>query len=229
MLRWFFSVLCLLSLLLCIAVCALWQLGRANPPDEAMRVHFSWLNRGSRYTAVLHSDRIRINGPPAVPANADPLRREILARIRNSDVLWQASASDLAFKELLHAGPAVFGPPLHEGDPWSKQSRGYQIPDPQTRTPLLLEALEDPDRFVIAHIGLVEIHEQWQSTPRIYERRPDGAIHVTYFGLEADLFDARDVRTDSSDTSFAEFTPRIAPEQQAVIRDYWHRRLDVGR
>ena len=138
------------------------------------------------------------------------------------------SRHDATFRTGLTVTPRAFtGPsaPLDQ-DRYGHVGKRYRHPV-ALRVPILLRALEDPERFAAAHYGLQMIGyaKSYRMTVAAAPR-DNGSIRVRFDGLLVDLRGPHDPRVDSSDTHFADYTPTIDPAQLPAIRDQWHRRLD---
>jgi hypothetical protein len=92
--------------------------------------------------------------------------------------------------------------------------------------PSLLPALEDPQRFAMAHLLLRHLHPQMTSMVENDAKRIDGAYRVD--GLDVQLSEGRLLRGNTS-VIVREAVPSIDPAQLPRIRDQWHRRLDVAK
>src|SRR4051794_35466915 len=133
----------LLSLTACLATAWLWRRSRQSPgPDWRASFRLS----GNRYTLRTAPGGIVVFGPP--PGIGPPEFRAALAdqvsRIRNEQLRWGASRP-----------PSIVGTPRGRRNSPAElvQSNGlFQLPPGAVRP--LLTALEDPDRFVAAHVLL---------------------------------------------------------------------------
>src|SRR4051812_45607249 len=104
MLRWLFTILCLLSLLLCVATAVLW-FRSSQEADTATR-----LVQEQRYTAISAAGVLRLFGPP--PPTADPAVRAkaeaLVASLNNDQLCWRGWYAESKY-------PPEFDPP--EPDP----------------------------------------------------------------------------------------------------------------
>ena len=102
---------------------------------------------------------------------------------------------------------------------------------PSQAAPLLLEALDDPDRFAAAHVLLTDERLGWRVWAfsfrwEDYPLRGSGTLE----GLNAVLTLPK-ARAPSADASVnlvgrIEYQAYIDPAQLPAIRELWHRRLD---
>ena len=268
--RRLFAIFSALSLLLCAAVCLLWVRSyRPMPEGEGDLGSAFVARRGGRYTLESEPGVLALRGPPPAPAGA-ALRAKpggetpgrLAAGLHNDQVVWEVEYPANTFPNLRlgphwtprgRPGTAVDAlAPVNPGetaDPMVAGPRKFRTPPPfpmsEAAAPLLA-ALEDPDRFVAAHVVLALLdHDRyrrmgrtpgiWQADTVQFEPRPDGSFLHTHLGLRAELRPlGGPARPYSYSPSYGDdyvvraCTARIDPAQLATIRDRWHRRLDVA-
>jgi hypothetical protein len=203
----------------------------------------SFLRNGDRYTLISFGGQVEVRGPP--PAAADPHVRQaaqdVVAALENDQVVWVAT----------------FGEYNHE------LSIDVDLPDPVFETAAkraeenfkpadlahpLLAALEDPSRFVAAHLLLRRATPSWRNSlsplPTLWgaaysatelddfrDRYGDKPwVRVDYDGLKITLrrWQGQPWPTlISKDLQQEWLAGDPEPEQLPAIREQWHRRLDV--
>lgn len=245
--RFVVAAFCLLSLLACVGTGWLWwrshRAGRGG--EDAVTRYFA--GRQARYTLVSRAGRLTVYAPPAAPAIVppryqapnEPSPQEAAAAVRNDQVEWEIvrSRGDPRGGDQRGGSPRPFASPRVAGEglfilaatierPW------YNPPStklaPAHYAPWLLLALEDPERFVAAHLLLMDLYST--RADRL-EDRPDGSVLHTADGLRAEL------RADESfppmgmsnapDDVIQRHVARVDPAQLAALRAQWHRRLDA--
>jgi hypothetical protein len=243
-----------LSLVQCLATCVLWAVaGRAAP---APRVGFP--TPLGHVVARCDPGRVTLVGPPPPGPPADEARvRAIAARVRNADVSVQCMAGyERAMYTLEDARPGArpdtptaalsyaMHPAAHvEESPLERLLRILWVAGGSDEAPLprtfdayprpLLDALDDPDRFVAAHALL-----SWHVAP--FPACPlagaAGAYAADFDGLRIDVPAAVDRRTQLDRlgppsrpfwTYYADGpTPwRVDPALRRAVRDQWYLRL----
>jgi hypothetical protein len=191
----------------------------------------------ARYT--LHSDhgRLTLAGPPAKgPAAGEARARELLAGARNSDYAWstyelyrsadarrRGEAPDAVLPRS-EPRPGTAGWELYRSFNWrGGMTSGAVRP--------LLRALDDPDKFVVAHRMLRYLRQK--SYYEFNVRRSD-ALVVKTDGLVVELRDAGATESPGSASNALQrdypYSGSVAidPSQRDAIRDLWHDRLDVA-
>lgn len=191
----------------------------------------------ARYT--LHSDRGRLTlagPPPRGPPAGEARACELLARARNADYGWSTYESfRSAEARRLGQGPTDILPRTEPrpGTPSLELFRSFNWRGGMTSGAVrpLLRALDDPDRFVVAHQTLRYLRQKsyYEST----RRRPDGVTVVTTDGLVVELRDAgaTEQPPEAANVRQREFpnpgSIGIDALQRDAIRNIWHDRLDV--
>jgi hypothetical protein len=174
--RWIFSTLCLLSLLTCFGVAWLWWHSYRGRDDRLGIRLF-----GQRYVLRSEAGAVTAWG---LPTGGDPVRqqalRDHLATLHNRDLRWQASV------EATHGNTRIY---------WSNRTLFQPAelgldatPDGGLAGPLF-DALDDPDRFAVAHAALATLRF-WNSVADRQEVSIDGAgrrIEAHYYGLRVQL------------------------------------------
>jgi hypothetical protein len=237
--RRLFKLLTGLSLLLCVAACVLWVWTRR---------HSGFVGRvglGDRYSFFWDAGAVGLFGPP--PPAADPRVRkaaaDAVAALRNEQVLWEGyypawSPFGVSVPKPLAESPAEF-------------AEAHFVFGDLARP--LLEALDDPSRFVAAHVLLVrKASEAKLSEPPLptFRRIPGkslGPCESDYGDGEHQLtpqteVDYAGLRLIVSRRAYPEHTARgyasngtwyhpIADEADAEqipgLRDQWRGALDV--
>jgi hypothetical protein len=177
------------------------------------------------------------------PSVALPTLRETLAALRSDQVEWFVKStkptaatgpSARTCRYLVQIESPAFLLSKHNIFEWrtdmSRQAL-TEIP-PAFRSadaiPSLLPALEDPQRFVIAHLLLRHLYPQPMSMMGY-----DGAevMNGTYQvdGLNVRVSEGKLLQVYEPVWSVREGVPSIDPAQLPRIRDQWHRRLDVTK
>lgn len=141
-----------LSLMLCIAILILWARSRRH------EVIASVLVNGQRYTTITAKGKIGLFAPPA-PAH-DPTTRQMaemtVAALRNDDLWWKARFTSYDDPPLLMG---VYPPGPRRGTASKRAETGI---DRRDLVRPLLAALENPNRFVAAHVLLLRHSPQWK-------------------------------------------------------------------
>ena len=237
MLRRLFTLLSAVSLLLCVGVCVLWVRSYRNvPPTADAADRASWLYQGDRHTARSDHGRVTWYAPPTPPPNApgDDMFRGPPDVIANGNLRWQVMAKDADYRDVIEVTIRLLGAAFPDLNGEVEDRAGDPtVPRADHWRPLLVRALEYPDRFAAAHYGLWiigqvrpgELVSRW---PDDYSVRPDGTIRLRFDGLAVDIRRPSDAGLlDSGGTYIARYAASIDPAQLGAIRDQWHRRLDV--
>ena len=167
----------------------------------------------------------------------------VVSRIRNEQVIWEIERPANRFPDLKlgphhspRGGPGTATQVLAPNVP----VQGIVVPPAARHRPFpadalvppLLSALEDPDRWVAAHVLLSRLSPRWVDVA--FKAGPDDATFLyTYNGLRAELRARGGRRFFSYSPSYGDnfdvqaCAASIDPAQHARIRDWWHRRLDV--
>ena len=235
MTRRLLNTLTALSLLLCVAVGALWARSRRGGK------HFSFVARGDRYTFTSADGVIALRGAP--PPSADPRTREAaragVTALHNDQVRWFACFWGTTFGD----GISVASPNTRWRSEAQRLEDGFAAAD--LARPLLA-ALEDPDRFIAAHVLLalkydgVEVFLNTRPLPEegrylgrcdddkngAYEKSP--WLEADYAGLTVTFprWTGSWVATNRGDWSH-EVAADVEPQRMRAAREQWHRRLDV--
>jgi hypothetical protein len=232
MTRRLLNLLTVLSLLLCVAVVALWvRSGRRE--DRVGR-----LVRGARYTAVSSGGTLVVYAPPRA-ADSPAARQSAadVAAIRNDQVYWIADMSGPSCS--VDEARAIIDTPADAvQSAWEESGSADLVPP-------LLAALEDADRFVAAHVLLSLDRPPYQlPEPRVVPgaylpeyvhprtgRRDTQArqVEVDDDGMKVRLNRWADwgrTRTYSLDLPEDVLLGDVDPAQLPRVRDHWHHRLD---
>lgn len=200
-----------------------------------------------------HEDPVRRCGlvvaPPGTTAAA------LAGRIRNEQVVWEVERPARSFEDLKlgpryspRGGPGTATQTFAPADPvgffdLTPGPNSYRPFTAGEAAPALLDALEDPDQWVAAHVLLDKLTRDDR-----YRRSVGTGAGAGWFeslsGSGPDFrqtVDGLDVRLESygptryftyspsygDDFDVQACRPTIDPAQQPAIRDQWHRRLDV--
>lgn len=107
-----------------------------------------------------------------------------------------------------------------------KDYEGYRDLSPEDCLRPLLRALDDPDRFVFAHVVLQnKLPGRWRSSSSY----KDGVIILDNHGLRAEVHgqDVHALARQDKTPRFRGDALHIDPAQMPKIRKYWHDMLDV--
>ena len=221
MIRRLFMLLSAISLLLCIATCALWAAGERGP-----QLRGSWLFRGDRYTSSLSPQGLALLGPP--PQSPDPAVRQMV-----DDLARELRENDggMRFDGYTYLQYGVEFVWAKRGQPlWQQPLAGGDAAGP-----VLLSALEDPKHFVEAHLLLSTLPTGEKYSPFAgmdfnfsLVETPEGhrwrgvydTLHITLVE-DARRFDAGTWGEHMRGVVQAD------PGDMARVRDLWHSRLDV--
>ncbi|HEY2587265.1 MAG TPA: hypothetical protein VGI81_16080 [Tepidisphaeraceae bacterium] len=229
------TVASVLSLVLCMAAAVLFVPSYRREHQLSRRVH------GMRYTLVWADGRLVAYAPPK-PATEPRVRRkaeQTAAGLRNNQVCWSVACFGFDPDTIL--------------DPcWVDDAPVEDLLDFRGDAALaapLLDALEDPDRFVAAHAALsLYCRSKYSSleankvhpipggslgrNPSPWSRRrPDLPWYEgSYDGLDVVLNHWEDrpptFSPDPLDADCEHMSGYVAPGQLPIIRERWHRRLD---
>jgi hypothetical protein len=219
------SILCV-TIALCASIA--WLL--SYKPPTADPIDFRLL--GARYT--LQSDRgyLRLLGPPGHPPSADRSVWRLVAQLRNDDISWTVRVPWTHIEPRFASTATVFGNA-------ALANNIHRFGTAELTRPLL-EALEDPNRYAVAHLWLTSRElTGYNASTRV---AGDHLIAI-HDGLEVSLRPAL-LRQDPK-TLEAEFKKKlqsgeqlvevctgptalqIAPDQLPKLRRQWHNKLDV--
>lgn len=192
----------------------------------------------------------RINVMPLPP---DTTPQRIVAQLHNDQVAWDISRRTRLFFKPVSGQPEPFFSPrgrpgtaaqvLCPFDPLDEFEETYSLPNParhrpfskEALTPALLKAMDDPQRWVAAHVVLTRLNGgrgPGIGRPDRNERLPAQRVYE-FNGVTARLRPtgpAYEWTDDNSDGCYWEVTPCAAdvdPAQRERTREYWHGRLDV--
>jgi hypothetical protein len=183
-------------------------------------------------------------GPPdaEIAAMRDASKRraaraaELVAQIRNRDLIWWVARSDDGsfrpwFSPRVTGGPAEDLTPRMPRGPAAELLNGYAFGVNRSdwlhfrsdeERPALFQALDDPERFAVAHYILSEVYRRgWE---RELEQRPDGTFRYTNDGLKVELRpdgEPQEGTTFEGIAAFQKCTARIDPAQLPAIRERW--------
>jgi hypothetical protein len=172
--------------------------------------------------------------PPAIP-DAPPARSSLTVwaaagQIRNADLEWRAFGNNDRVRGPFWVSCYGRGPADVLTDSQRVVGRPASRVPPAAWSRPLLRALEDLDRFAVAHYGLVEQFRGWEpSLPSSWadDDEPEGSAVALYAGLAVRLR-WKYALEDSGGTCWTYETSAVAdPAQLPAIRELWHRRPDV--
>jgi hypothetical protein len=224
-----------LSLLLCVATAGLWVHGYRREDC------FSRVIGSGRYTVVSAKGRMTLFKPPPNKAPPDQQKRTKKAVDELTDdqmaLIALLAGDDDSLVYIVNAEAFPLRGTVAEEFVISTYARPDLIP-------ALLEAMEDRNRFVVAHLVLSRVtkrlDERWLLPqpvagrllgPRRPGRDPDGpAIRVVHNGLPLTLVEwvSEDLAPVWSLDLHAQCLRAVAdPAAIERVRAEWHRRLDV--
>jgi hypothetical protein len=206
------------SLVLCAATLLAWWRSHRSPGPLATL-------GGPPVRYALHADRgrLRLDGPPVIPAADLAAARARLDGLGNGAVRWVFVATGSVRERFLV--------PYFEDKRWFALSGGSRPGLPPAEEAALLAALDDPDRFVAAHIALRagrRIDDQW-------ERSADGTPVWNWGGVRvrtprltpADVWTAEGLAKHSAWIGSGEWS--ADPADRLALRDAWAARLAQTR
>jgi hypothetical protein len=237
-----FTSLCVLSLLLCVAVCVLWVTSYAGG-NAVTR-----LTKQGRLTVRSERGTLSLTRPPRA---SDPLAQKLarndfsgsmvelrvrstgewlVNRIRNDQTSWFGTRVVSGPEQGRWRSLVVF-PTDDVGELWPPHSARYTAGD---YIPALVAALEQPDKFAVAHLLLginLEEMEPLTEPRRAIHQQSAESVRYTCDGL---TFDVRAIGEGdryathlADDEEVVDAASSIDVRQLPAIRDLWHRRLDV--
>ena len=194
--------------------------------------------------------------PATAPATrpASPTPGELVAQLRNDQILWEVgypvyaspreqmglhysprARADTPAGVLAPVDPGEESPEFMRGASWQGWPRPPFSAAELAR--LLLEALEDPDRFAAAHVVLMQAEDntywQYRLRKQSFRQDPDNLFR---FDVEADGLRA-ELITDGNPGHFYLYgdrevqvvacAGRVDPAQRFRLVRQWHARLDV--
>jgi hypothetical protein len=229
--RRFFTLLSALALVLCVTTRAVWehreQRRSRRPPVLATPSAVPHLPPATRPAA-----------PPATGQNLTDAQR-FISEIRNDQVTWGVervlNRPDEGKLRPLDGTPAVHGPAKDVEDEIALNEHGPGAGLEQL-TPALLQALDDPDRFVIAHVILYHqyIMLPYSGVSSIppgkfgITKEPDGSFVHIYDNLRVRLKPQPEEWTghDGDDDIVGWYcTASVDAAQMRMIKEQWQSRL----
>lgn len=178
----------------------------------------------------------RVGGPVTRPVDA-PSAAEIVAQIRNQELEWViARWEDGTFHRWVT-------PRIGSGGPAHRLVDGHLLVDDYrtAKPPLfpreelvapLLRALDDPDRFVIAHAMLARLfRDKRLDLGGELVNQPGGTFAYVFDGLAITLRPVGDADEGTTYEGIAAFQPCTAAIDRAqlpAIREQWRRRFEGG-
>jgi len=203
-----FNLLTILSLLLSVAVAALWVWSaRGNNLRGGPVLGLTWSVRQGGLTGYL----------PPQPASA--------ARIDNDDVQWYVHREAQGFfkRDTGRTAFIAFGVTGGAGGIGGYQRDGTPVFTPND-VATLLRGLESSDGFVAAHVRLAELHRTDRSVTT--EDRADGSCVAVVDGLRVVLRPVRRYTNNRrNDTVMYIASAEADPKQIPVLHDLWLRRV----
>jgi hypothetical protein len=244
------NLVTVVSLLLCAATTAVWVW--SYRPGGAGKTLASVCIRGERCTLRSGPGWLAVYAPP--PLRPVPKMvtdafgfspAQLIPAIRNDQIVWEVEYSGSAFAELELA--SHFSPRARPGTAAAGLAPVEEDDDHALALPFrldevarpLLAALEDPRRFVAAHVVLMGAKDRayWQNlrARRLSSFDDDRFV----FDLDADGLRARLTAARGSGRSFSgtyrfrygmavlTCAATVDPGEQARVARQWHERLDV--
>jgi hypothetical protein len=221
--RHIFTLVSALSLLLCVAVVALWMRSH-DSSDRMSRI----LNR-DRYTLRSEQGRLTLFSPPRVRIATQPLQNisteaddrveAIISRMDNRQLVWEAAQTDAGMLQKIQ----TFAHPDEQVCDLWKTNLGR----PGKTIPLLLRALERPEQFAIAHLLLGQ--RLGIAATEIKQQQPGSALYTSdglRFAIRAEA-PQMGGPTFSLEVDAQWCSAQIDVTQLPAMREQWHRRLDV--
>jgi hypothetical protein len=224
------------SLALCVAVCVLWARSGTRG-DRVARVV-----GGLRFVVVSEDGRLVLRGPPSPARSADAGRalEESVSQLRNEQIAWEPLvSSEMGYGYRIESAErSARARPSSQAEAVWKQCASARVERP------LLRALDDPDRFVAAHVLLVErlrrrgdrsdpwsdqVRGEWMPELDVGHGRPRGRSWVgKYKGLRVTLQMPQDIDLRERGLDRHECEPSFDAAEFPLLRDEWHRRLSVA-
>ena len=218
-------------LLLIIAATVLWAVSY-----DIGRYQVSWTRDGTRYTGRFECGDLIVYAPPRAKSIANVrLAEHWLANTANSDMGWRVLA-DGQFR-VIAAYPLIFGD-AQKTLPSGERIGKFDATNVAASLPPLLRALDDPDRYVVAHVilgNLVGFPKGASSSLR----QQGGKIKQVWCNLEMELTPvfaapatapqevANPKRQRVNAYCQGDQAVRIDPAQMPALSRMWHDRLDA--
>jgi len=154
-----FHLVCALSLILATAVVLLW-----TESFDGQRQIIGILRGGENHALVSKAGQLVLVGPPMQEVS-DPLPRQLIGRMCNSDFEWSKIGSDYV------CGAARRDTPTWEvyQHYFMRERRGRGL-EPDLRI-WIYEAKDDPNRYVPAHMLFMFAAEQKRTKPQVSAQR----------------------------------------------------------
>lgn len=226
MLRKVFTVVSAVSLVLAMGAAVLWVQGTRQV------LYASGVIFGRRYGVSCDRQGVIIHRPPR--SNASAQLSTIISNLNNDQLAWEAD-----FQRYGNGYLGIDSPRIRSGTPADQVFGNGQPPTDWLKAgamPLLLDALDDPRRFVVAHVLLarrsafsrVRASNEWEASFKWSRPDLDGGgsydhlavrLHIDRVPKPPDGIESRPDRQ-------VEYVARIDPSQMGAIREQWHLRLD---
>ena len=229
-----FNFLSAASLVTAVYVAGVWFFSTED--RDRLRVPTPW----GRYTLESYQRRLRLSGPPAPPPGADERKGwEVVARLSNHHLRWEQH-------RLVSPGRTqilrIVVEPAEGTAAWEVKL-GPSAAGIYTRP--LLKALDDPHKFMAAHVLLraVTAAPPWGGTPPPWggvagaELRSGGKAFCWYDGMGLELLQPDAVEAQIGGVGSGAVTSvfrhgtgaswRVDPAQREALADLWHERLDA--
>jgi hypothetical protein len=230
--RGLFSFLSALSLMLCVnesALCA----GDSVPANDHDIFSFYCNSLHARYTVRANADRIALYGPPLggtsfARTHIAPAR---LRRILNGTLDWKITEF---VEDATDASNNFFW--IEAGDVMLNSLLEALFPPPTRETiPALLDAMEDPNRFISAHWlmtseSIAFAIPEPPAEKNSLTRQPDGSFIYLRDGLHLEFSRLTETaRGVAVGGPIIEYSCRMSvdPRQFPALLARWHRRLDI--
>ena len=235
MLRRLFTVASVLSLVMCAS--AVWLLARnGRVAGERHEIFSAYLkSRHARYTLYGDPDSLAFCAPPPAkprwpwnqpipPDEADQRSpATLLELMRNADVTWELWQD---------YGDERLKLPPNPSDKAPGHSRLHST-DEGLLIPMLLEALEDPQRVAIAHVYLTKLPASGETLPDVEDmtlpQKPAGQFTFAYYGMKVNcssLGEPMFAISPGGPVNIYNPTCQVDPSQSPALCAQWHARLD---
>jgi hypothetical protein len=234
--QWYRSLAGSLALSMPVVVIALWIWSHVDERPNRLVAgtgHGRWLTFRSEAGRL----SVAVGPPPASSKHAGDELRDLASAIRNDDYLWRASWGlhpRTRDWKLVTVSPTVVtydGPLQGFSRYFARSPSGRSLLKGEARAPLVA-ALDDPQRFVAAHLMLTSyVRDAGHGVS--HEVRGD-VILCNFEGLQVELVGKeRPTGPPSIEGRDVDYAPptsvRIDPAQRWSLRDHWRALLEVER
>jgi hypothetical protein len=233
--RWCFRCLCAISLALFLA--ATWIGARSYGVQRRL----AWEFHGKYYVLNLEHGRLTLIGPPPPGnLNEDAAAEQAVSQIRNSDVEWTYV---LVEKPRANSGRSPPGDQFAGGfvttyswtheNLWPIMNRPHLHLTGQVTAidRALIKAMNDPERFVVAHVVLMYPSWPWKDERNVSPwQSPKSVVSGDWNGLKVELLPAGAVEATGRWGEIPYFyvqagSWRVDPLQRDALRNRWYEQL----